>query len=241
MNVQVTFERLDRNNIKFHSVAEKMAKFIYIHPEYLFHLSYVIRNSENWTSTDCEKNLSKYISPLRPMKTFNRDEAADRNYTDLLTRAYSLCKKDDAISDLRGILAERVFAVACMGHSNRNWKFEVGCSVKIANREVVYFDDESKESKKTVDLGGWNFSAQSGIFSEVKVSPNVFSSKDGAYLQNLTNELKKYCSIKYKIYIFSLKQKNLMAEKIKSIGYPIESSTFILDPDGLFKEDFLAF
>lgn len=218
-----------------------MAKFICDHQEYLVHLPYVIRNSKNWTLSDYQKNLYRYINPLRPINVFNRDEATDKNYIDILTDAYSLCRKDEDINILRGILAENIFAFVCKKSYIRNWKFESGCAVKINNREVVYLDEETGDTKKTVDFGGWSFFEQSGIFAEVKVSPNVFNLKDSGYLSNLMNELQKYASIKYKVCIFSLEQKKLMAEKIKSIGYPIENHTVILDPGGLFAEKFFTF
>ena len=117
----------------------------------------------------------------------------------------------------------------------------VGCTVKIDNKKVEYVDNAMAESKDTVDLGGWNFSKQSGIFAEVKVSPNVFGNKDCKFLQCLRDTLKLYDFVRYKIYVFSLKQKNLMRERIEALGYSLDSDTIILAPDNLFTEKFFVF
>ena len=118
---------------------------------------------------------------------------------------------------------------------------ETGCAVEIDGQKVEYRNDAIAVSKKTVDLGGWNFSEQSGIFAEVKVSPNVFGDKDCGFLQCLRNILRLHGLIRYKIYVFSLKQKNLMKAKIESLGYPLDTDTIILAPDDLFTEKFFDF
>ncbi|MBR6012514.1 MAG: hypothetical protein IK062_01865 [Selenomonadaceae bacterium] len=242
MRIQVYFKRLDYGNIRFHSVAERMAKFVCNHQEYLFHLAYVIRNSKNWTLKDCQEKLCSYIDPIRPIMTVsNRDEKSDQNYTDILKYSYGLCKKDVDVNILRGVFAEWLFSCSCSTKLTRDWKYEVGCAVEIDGKKVEYRNDATAESKKTVDLGGWNFSEQSGIFAEVKVSPDVFDGKDCGFLQCLRNTLRLYDFVRYKIYVFSLRQKNLMKERIESLGYPLSSDTVILAPDNLFAEKFFAF
>ncbi len=243
MKILINFKRLDYGNIKFHSVAEKMAKFVYEHQEYFYNLAYVIRTSKSWTLRNCQKELRKYTNPLKPAMTmFRRDEKLDQDYVDILKCSYGLCRNDADIHILRGILAEYVFSNACkVKKPNGNWKLETGCAVEIDGQKVEYRNDVVTDSKKTVDLGGWNFSEQKGIFAEVKVSPDVFCSKDSGFLQNLKNILVRYKFICYKIYVFSLEQKNLMREKIESLGYAVGSDTVILDPASLFTEDFFAF
>lgn len=241
MNVRVNFKKLDYDNNKFRTLAEKMSKFVYGHQEYFYHLAYVIRNSKNWTLENYQVSLSEYVNPLQPIKEPNRDEATDKEYSELLRGSYSLCRSNEDIHILRGILTEWVFFLACKNKSNRNWTLEFGCSVSIDNFEIEYVNVETGESKKTVDLGAWNFLKQSEIFAEVKVSPKVFKTKDGCYLQNLRNRLQHIDSVKYKIYIFSLKLKSFMETQMEFVGYATGLDTIVLDPDGLFTEDFFGF
>ena len=164
MKIQINFERLDRGNIPFRSVAEKMSKFIYDHQEYFYHLAYVVRVSKTWTFNDCQEKLTKYTNPLKPtMAASTSDEGLEREYADILNRSYGLCKKDSDIHTLRGVFAEYVFSTACKAQSNRDWTLEVDCVVKINSQNVEYKCDEFDESKKNLDLGAWNF------FSKVEV------------------------------------------------------------------------
>ena len=242
MKIRINFERLDRGNVSFRSAAERMAKFIYDHQEYFYHLAYVVRVSKNWTFNNYQEELTKYTNPLKPTMTASaHNEKLEQEYIYTLTNLYGLCKKDADIHILRGILVEYVFSTTCKAQSNRDWTLEVGCAVKINGRTVEYKCNEIDESKKTVDLGAWNFFKQSGIFAEVKVSPDVFGDKDCGFLQCLRNILRFHDLVRYKIYVFSLKQKNLMKAKIESLGYPLDIDTIILAPDNLFTENFFDF
>ena len=121
MKIRVNFKRLDYGCVSFHSVAEKMAKFVYEHQEYLYHLAHVILNSSNWTLANYQKKLLKYINPLRPTMTMSkRDEKLDHDYVNILKYSYGLCRKDTDINILRGILAECVFSDTCKVQTTGN-------------------------------------------------------------------------------------------------------------------------
>ena len=241
MTVQITLTSKDRDHINFRSAAERMAKFLYNHREYMRNFVYIIRNSYDWNENNYKINLQKYLYPnVRFLQKEYWNTEAEECYKNNVTYMYSLCKNNVEINILRGMLPEYLNYHICKLQSNRNWSVMLGCSIKI-NDDQTIFVKENDKSKMTVDVGAWNFYNQCGIFSEVKVSPDAFNKIDALYLQTIRKVFKTFNEIKYKIYIFSLERIKLMKSKINSLNYELENDTIILDEVSIFEEKFLQF
>lgn len=236
--IHIYFATMDRKNMRLVNAADHMAAFLYNNQQYWNNFCDIICESYSWSLTDYKDQLNEWLYLITDRRC--KDEMDD-TYISEVKRFFDCCKKNEDISDIRGLMAEGMlyYVFKLLSKEEKGWSIRRGCSVEIEEDTVKFIDENC--SKKTVDIGAWHFQRQSGVFSEVKVSPYSFYDVDAKYLLKLREKLQCYEEVKYRICLFSLEEPGFLETKVQEKGFDIDDRTMIIHRGDVFEMSPLSF
>ncbi len=234
---RISFQREDYIYPNLEPSADEIAQFILSNQIFFEDFCEFLRYSGSWKKQNCREKL---IS-LRSLKY--RKKSRDPRvieYFRLIEQFFYVCNNDNDIKKMRGLvpekLLEKIFTNRYLAKKNVQ---ECGCSVSIEGNLVRYIcpnpfknDIDSDDNKLTVDVGIWD--GQIGEFTEIKVSPDAFHTKDIKYLRLLAHELTSK-EIQYKVYLVALQKKDLTQERLVSLSAYREGEFELIGREEVFE------
>jgi hypothetical protein len=243
VNKKIEFKRSDYEYPDLEAGADEIALFLFESSSYILN-KFVdfMRTSSNVNLGNYKQFIQKWFS--NDIKSKKKAPADIVRLSELCGRFFEVCKHDDEIKKMRGLVPEKLFEkIFEKRHNGKDCSIGYGVKVLINGNAVVYkplkifeTDEDSDKYRQTVDAGFWD--GHSGEFAEIKLQPHAFHTKDINYLRELADKLYSN-SISYTIYLVTLDDKDLIRHKLIRLGLigDEDSHEFIL----LGKEELFQF
>jgi len=219
---KVTFEKSDYDYPHLKKVATEIASFLERSGPYIFKIFIeFMRTNINYTVINYKTEMQKWFSVL--IKNPKTPPPDILKLKVLCKRFFEVCKTDDEIGKMRGLVPEKLFELVFeKRHEGKKCNIGYGVKVLINGKPVLYRPRTSFETKEdsdgnrqTVDAGFWDGSI--GEFAEIKLHPFAFRTKDINYLKLLVNNLDNN-DILYRIFLVTLGNKDLIKQKLQRLN-----------------------
>lgn len=232
----ITFQKCDIIVPHLDPLANEIADFLILNTHKFEVFCEFLRYSTGWQKNNYQSKLSTWKKLRFGRKSSPASD--EKKFISFIDKFFQVCKNDDDIKKMRGLVPEKLMErIFNLRDQAKKRDFETGCIVAVDGTNIIYIcsapynnGDDSDGTKKTVDIGIWD--GLLGEFSEIKVSPDSFHTKDIKYLRFLAENLQSN-NIDYKIYLIALKEKELTKKRLSLLTSYIEGEFMLIGRDDI--------
>lgn len=188
----VLFRRTDLVGEDMVNIAKDIADHFKVKRDYFRQFSRIIQVSKRWRILNLNESLSLWVKRFDTV-------AGRKKIIGLVQTGFGLCKTDEDIDNLRGIIVESLLIAAFGGskildQSGYGWGAKVYIEKATSQPQVVRYrcnlnKDNDCGDRATVDFGTWD--GYSGKFYECKANPVSIGCKEINYMNYLRDMMKE--------------------------------------------------
>ncbi|MBY9079570.1 hypothetical protein [Paenibacillus sp. CGMCC 1.18879] len=214
----ISFTRTDQVDEPIEGIAREFAEHFKVKRDYFRQFCRIIQVSKRWRISDLSQSLSKWVSQFGAI-------GGRKTIIALVNKGFGLCKTDEDINNLRGIIVESLLIAAYGGakiltQSNIGWGAKVYIENGRGTSQVVRYRCSAKKTadcgdRATVDLGIWD--GYSGKFFECKANPVSIRCKEISYMEYLRNMMKVH-GISHETFFVCAESKDSIRIRLDEYG-----------------------